>query len=654
MYRKTSSHERPKGDLYADVTNQIIAAIESGEATYSLPWQHVPGMPKNVASNRSYRGINTLLLWLIGNSKGYTTPYWATFKQWHEIGHSVRKGEKSATVVFWKQLAERGAEPAETASEGDTGDNRRPILARAYHVFNAAQVDGFTLPNITPLSEGQRDANAEAFFGKLPIEVRHEGNQAFYRPSTDSVHLPEFGLFKDANAYYAIFEVRGEFLSARRPYQYGFLNAYMKLWKAPAPAAPQFDWSKGWPDLIDWMLKLLEQRQFWDEDLEKGEVLTPTRDWIPPIVADFLRAGMSDDARAFEPALLPQAKKLIELLLRHLPSEAVRPDSEPMIFAINTSRGKAIETLVSFALRLARVTDRNDNTHEVAWRDVLQPMFDREVQRISSGNPEFVVLFGQFAAHFQYLSADWTAANFTKVVDPKSVESLRLALSGMAYAPATKQLYALLSDTGTIDAGLVLRELRREAREKLLERITVAYLAGDEPLTGRRMGRLLEPIQVEDLDAIAGFLWQVNGQALEPQQIELTRQFWRTATKKAQSVNPAPDRLLATLSRLLCYLDKLDSNDRDLVILLAAHADAGHSGWFFLKELNRLVETNPSLAASAFLTYVETFRPFFDYEGILLSTTEKIIQSGEKEAAIKVTEALKGLPEFRELYSRIR
>ena len=66
MNRNTSTLERPKSDLYADVTNKIIAAIEAGAATYSLPWQRVPGMPKNVASNRSYRGINTLLLWLIG------------------------------------------------------------------------------------------------------------------------------------------------------------------------------------------------------------------------------------------------------------------------------------------------------------------------------------------------------------------------------------------------------------------------------------------------------------------------------------------------------------------------------------------------------------------------------------------------------------
>jgi antirestriction protein ArdC len=189
-------------DLYTSITNQIIAAIESGTATYSFPWHHVPGLPKNLASDRAYRGINTVLLWLIGNSKGYSTPYWATFRQWLELGHPVRKGEKSATVVFWKQLGDAGSAD-DAQSDGDDSPGRRPFVARAYHVFNAAQVEGFTPPEYTPLSEAERDTRAESFFGSLRIEVHHEGGQAFYRPATDSVHLPEFGLFKDANAYYA-------------------------------------------------------------------------------------------------------------------------------------------------------------------------------------------------------------------------------------------------------------------------------------------------------------------------------------------------------------------------------------------------------------------------------------------------------------------
>lgn len=199
MTRNQSPRQNPKTDLYSDVTDQIIAAIESGAATYSLPWQRVPGMPKNVSSDRSYRGINTLLLWLTGNAKGYSTPYRATFKQWLELGHPVRKGEKSATVVFWKDLAGRASDQP----EGDDDDTRRRFVARAYHVFNADQVEGYAIPAITPLPDSERDTRAEAFFKQQPIMVNHEGSQAFYRPSTDTVHMPPYSHFHEANGYYA-------------------------------------------------------------------------------------------------------------------------------------------------------------------------------------------------------------------------------------------------------------------------------------------------------------------------------------------------------------------------------------------------------------------------------------------------------------------
>ena len=39
MTRQTSSQDRTKPDLYADVTNKIVAAIEAGTATYTIDWQ---------------------------------------------------------------------------------------------------------------------------------------------------------------------------------------------------------------------------------------------------------------------------------------------------------------------------------------------------------------------------------------------------------------------------------------------------------------------------------------------------------------------------------------------------------------------------------------------------------------------------------------
>lgn len=187
-----------RSDLYDQVTLQIVSAIEAGTGSFDLPWHHIPGLPKNLASDRSYRGINTLLLWLIGNARGYATPYWATFKQWRELGHPVRKGEKSATVVFWKQLGSTDAD--QTSTDDDRGPR---FVARAYHVFNAAQVEGFELPDLPVLPESERIAAADQFFSGLPIRVHHDQDCAFYRPSTDSVHLPAFSRFRNAEAYYA-------------------------------------------------------------------------------------------------------------------------------------------------------------------------------------------------------------------------------------------------------------------------------------------------------------------------------------------------------------------------------------------------------------------------------------------------------------------
>jgi antirestriction protein ArdC len=194
----------PRGDLYATVTAKIIDAIETGQATHTFPWHTVPGLPQNFISHRPYRGINTLLLWLTGHAQGYPTPYWATFNQWRERGHPVRKGERATTVVFWKtRTGDPQSNPSPTTDTDDATAGRGRFIARAYSVFNAAQVQDFDPPDTPVLPETARDAAAESFFTNLPLTVHHEGDQAFYRPATDTVQLPPFARFKDANAYYA-------------------------------------------------------------------------------------------------------------------------------------------------------------------------------------------------------------------------------------------------------------------------------------------------------------------------------------------------------------------------------------------------------------------------------------------------------------------
>jgi antirestriction protein ArdC len=108
-------------------------------------------------------------------------------------------------VVFWKSV---GVERVSDDGETETEDR---LIAKAYFVFNAAQVDGFdeskiTKPEPAPedLTEDQRIASADAFFAATGSTVRHGGNRAFYTPGGDFIQMPQFGKFVGAESYYSV------------------------------------------------------------------------------------------------------------------------------------------------------------------------------------------------------------------------------------------------------------------------------------------------------------------------------------------------------------------------------------------------------------------------------------------------------------------
>ena len=119
-------------------------------------------------------------------------------------GRAGRRGQKSATVVFWK-LYGQDAETEETAGDELTpsADERTRCFARAYHVFNADQVDGFEVPVQPLISESNRIQDAERFFTNTGARVIEGGNRAYYHSSLDEIHMPPFQAFKKADLFYS-------------------------------------------------------------------------------------------------------------------------------------------------------------------------------------------------------------------------------------------------------------------------------------------------------------------------------------------------------------------------------------------------------------------------------------------------------------------
>lgn len=178
-----------KLDVHQHITQQIVTAIEAGAGQWQMPWYQSANVftrPLNATSGHHYRGINILALWVAAAARNYEHGLWATYKQWQEAGAQVRKGEASTMIVFYKQL--------DVTSKDDPDTQEKIHFARASRVFNVAQVDGFTLPEdaaperedrITPI-----DA-ADAFAAGTGAAIETGGASACYRPSTDTIHMPD-------------------------------------------------------------------------------------------------------------------------------------------------------------------------------------------------------------------------------------------------------------------------------------------------------------------------------------------------------------------------------------------------------------------------------------------------------------------------------
>ena len=196
---KRSNRKGTKVDHYQAITDAIIASLEKGVAPWVCPWDRASGLPHNGHSGHVYRGINTWLCW----ASGFGDARWFTFNQVKGYGRShVRKGEKGTKIAFWRFL-----DKEEEQEDGSIERRSIPML-RVFTVFNFEQVewDADKAPKTVELRdhdpEGE-NAEAAAFVASLGANISHGGGRAFYRPSTDSIQLPERGSFETTDGYWS-------------------------------------------------------------------------------------------------------------------------------------------------------------------------------------------------------------------------------------------------------------------------------------------------------------------------------------------------------------------------------------------------------------------------------------------------------------------
>jgi antirestriction protein ArdC len=187
------------------ITERIIEALESGSLPpWRRPWlgSENSGLPTNVVSKRRYSGVNPILLQMAAMRHGFTSKFWATFKQWQDLDGRIKKrpddvkpGQWGTNIVFFKPITK-------TEIDKDTGEEEEIKfgLLKTYCVFNVDQVEGehldeFRVTELTPTIKFMDFEPAEEAIMATEAEIKFGGERAFYvRPTPsgngDYIQLP--------------------------------------------------------------------------------------------------------------------------------------------------------------------------------------------------------------------------------------------------------------------------------------------------------------------------------------------------------------------------------------------------------------------------------------------------------------------------------
>ena len=194
--------------VYEIITNKILEALEKGVVPWVNPY--TGKNHQNFVSKHEYSGVNALLLNAITFERGYSTPYWVTYRQAKEKGWNIKKGAKSAMVTFWKEYTGNStSDDIEETTINENGveekqenKNERKFVLRYYTIFNLDEIEGCEIPK-----DDTKDDDFAVIANTVSIPSDYCKNQgidvqktlngaSFYAPLTDSIGLapvkPEF------------------------------------------------------------------------------------------------------------------------------------------------------------------------------------------------------------------------------------------------------------------------------------------------------------------------------------------------------------------------------------------------------------------------------------------------------------------------------
>ena len=163
--------------IYEMITSRIVTHLEMGVVPWVRQWGKL-AVPKNLVTNRPYRGVNFFMLSMAGDE------YFLTLEQAKNLGGRIKKCARGIPVVF------RSYDEAENQETGKT--EGVPVL-RYSTVYAASDTAGITVPEKNVQHDVVPVEKAKKIISRMPKvpEIALAGYSACYDVGKDIIWMPQ-------------------------------------------------------------------------------------------------------------------------------------------------------------------------------------------------------------------------------------------------------------------------------------------------------------------------------------------------------------------------------------------------------------------------------------------------------------------------------
>jgi len=163
--------------IYEMITSRIVTHLEMGVVPWVRQWGKL-AVPKNLVTNRPYRGVNFFMLSMAGDE------YFLTLEQAKDLGGRIKKCASGIPVVSRSYVE---------AENQETGKTKGVPVLRYSTVYAASDTEGITVPEKNVQRDFVPVEKAKKIISRMPKvpEIALAGYSTCYDVGKDIIWMPQ-------------------------------------------------------------------------------------------------------------------------------------------------------------------------------------------------------------------------------------------------------------------------------------------------------------------------------------------------------------------------------------------------------------------------------------------------------------------------------